>query len=94
MTYDRPPRSEDVSAFQKGLHLSDTQWPSQQRLQQRQTPETVVLEGEQHADHGFHRTLNTQTHTHKELWIWSGDYFFPLHFWLIFNIVMQYFFFL
>lgn len=46
MTYDCPPRSEDVSAFKKGLHLSDTQWSAQSCLQQRQTPETVLLAGE------------------------------------------------
>lgn len=45
MSYDWP-RSEDVSAFQKGLHLSDAQWSAQSHLQQRQTPETVLLEGE------------------------------------------------
>lgn len=47
MTIDHPIWSEDVSAPQEGLHRSDTKWPTQsRRLQQRKTPETVLLEGE------------------------------------------------
>lgn len=46
MPYECLLRSEDVSTFQKGLHLFDTQWSAQSQLQQRQTPEAVLLEGE------------------------------------------------
>lgn len=46
MTFDPIIQTEDVPASQEGLHRVDPERPPQSRLQQRQTPETVLLEGE------------------------------------------------
>lgn len=61
---DCQPQAEDVSAFKKGLHLSDAHWPAQPQLQQRQTAAAVLLEGEwafSQLDHTLKSDSRSQT---------------------------------